>query len=230
MRHLLALYTYESSESNKLAFQMGDIIQFITDIDGGWSFGRLSQQLGIFPSNFVKELPLDWDKSTRRFKIHQTFNSQSTDKRCLGSGEMIQFVMEHNANWFWGRINRKLEKIPTRHASEVFEELNSTISKTSSQLGATAAIETRPCSLNKLPKYLQAIFPFEAGSETELNLVVGDLIEFIEEVEEGWYRGRLLKNEKIGLFPSNFVTEVLNFEEKIIQNNGQEAKSNSKSP
>lgn len=34
-------------------------------------------------------------------------------------------------------------------------------------------------------------------------MAVGDIIDFIEEVEEGWWRGKL--NGKIGVFPSNFV-------------------------
>lgn len=56
------------------------------------------------------------------------------------------------------------------------------------------------------------IFPYEAGSTTELDLAVGDLIEFIEEVEDGWYRGSNLKNGKTGIFPSNFVTELSDFD------------------
>lgn len=34
-------------------------------------------------------------------------------------------------------------------------------------------------------------------------MAVGDVIEFLGEVEEGWWRGQL--SGKIGVFPSNFV-------------------------
>lgn len=35
-------------------------------------------------------------------------------------------------------------------------------------------------------------------------MAVGDIIEFLGEVEEGWWRGKLAG--KIGVFPSNFVS------------------------
>lgn len=35
---------------------------------------------------------------------------------------------------------------------------------------------------------------------------MGDVIEFLGEVEEGWWRGKLAN--KIGVFPSNFVEEM----------------------
>lgn len=37
-------------------------------------------------------------------------------------------------------------------------------------------------------------------------MAVGDIIEFLGEVEEGWWRGKLAG--KIGVFPSNFVSAM----------------------
>lgn len=49
-------------------------------------------------------------------------------------------------------------------------------------------------------------FSYVQDHEDELNLNVGDIIEVIGEVEEGWWRGVL--NGKKGVFPSNFVEEI----------------------
>lgn len=49
-------------------------------------------------------------------------------------------------------------------------------------------------------------FDYEAQDEDELTLHVGDVIDFMCEVEDGWWRGKL--NGKTGLFPSNFVELV----------------------
>jgi hypothetical protein len=40
----------------------------------------------------------------------------------------------------------------------------------------------------------------------ELNLGVGDIIQVLGEVEEGWWKGQ--KGKQLGVFPSNFVVEV----------------------
>lgn len=50
------------------------------------------------------------------------------------------------------------------------------------------------------------MFSYSPEQDDELPLDVGDVLDFIEEVEEGWWRGKLKGRE--GIFPSNFVEEV----------------------
>nr|2KRN_A Chain A, CD2-associated protein [Mus musculus] len=52
----------------------------------------------------------------------------------------------------------------------------------------------------------KVLFDYSPQNEDELELIVGDVIDVIEEVEEGWWSGTL--NNKLGLFPSNFVKEL----------------------
>ncbi|CAD5205552.1 unnamed protein product [Bursaphelenchus okinawaensis] len=47
-------------------------------------------------------------------------------------------------------------------------------------------------------------YSYDAAQDDELTLCENDIIEFLEDVEDGWARGKL--NGKIGLFPTNFVT------------------------
>lgn len=49
----------------------------------------------------------------------------------------------------------------------------------------------------------KAVYSYTQNNNDELTLTVGDIIEFLGEVEEGWWRGKL--SGKIGVFPSNFV-------------------------
>lgn len=53
----------------------------------------------------------------------------------------------------------------------------------------------------------KAIFSYNPAHEDELHLTVGDIIDVIAEVEEGWWKGRL--GHKEGVFPSNFVEEIM---------------------
>ena len=55
-------------------------------------------------------------------------------------------------------------------------------------------------------RLLRATFEYGAVNEDELTLKVGDIVEFLADEEEGWYKGQL--RGKVGVFPSNFVEEA----------------------
>ncbi|XP_006528992.1 SH3 domain-containing kinase-binding protein 1 isoform X9 [Mus musculus] len=52
----------------------------------------------------------------------------------------------------------------------------------------------------------QVAFSYLPQNDDELELKVGDIIEVVGEVEEGWWEGVL--NGKTGMFPSNFIKEL----------------------
>ncbi|CAK6968589.1 SH3 domain-containing kinase-binding protein 1 [Scomber scombrus] len=53
----------------------------------------------------------------------------------------------------------------------------------------------------------KAAFSYVPQHEDELELKIGDIIDIVSEVEEGWWEGYL--NGKSGMFPSNFTKEIL---------------------
>lgn len=63
-------------------------------------------------------------------------------------------------------------------------------------------IDCRDKSEAKNRRY-KAVYSYTQNNNDELSLAVGDVIEFLGEVEEGWWRGKL--SGRIGVFPSNFV-------------------------
>ncbi|XP_063704390.1 SH3 domain-containing kinase-binding protein 1 isoform X2 [Culicoides brevitarsis] len=52
----------------------------------------------------------------------------------------------------------------------------------------------------------KVVYSYQENNNDELSLGVGDIIEVLGEVEEGWWRGKL--GNKIGVFPSNFVEVI----------------------
>uniref|UniRef100_A0A336LZJ7 CSON006248 protein n=1 Tax=Culicoides sonorensis TaxID=179676 RepID=A0A336LZJ7_CULSO len=52
----------------------------------------------------------------------------------------------------------------------------------------------------------KVVYSYQENNNDELSLAVGDIIEVLGEVEEGWWRGKL--GSKIGVFPSNFVEVI----------------------
>ncbi|KAK5985378.1 hypothetical protein GCK32_002620 [Trichostrongylus colubriformis] len=54
-------------------------------------------------------------------------------------------------------------------------------------------------------QHVVAAFAYTAVQDDELTLELGDVIEVLEEVEDGWSRGRQLRTNIVGMFPTNFV-------------------------
>lgn len=50
-----------------------------------------------------------------------------------------------------------------------------------------------------------ATYAYSSKQEDELSFVVGDIIELIDEVEDGWSKGKLKSTGVTGMFPTNFV-------------------------
>ena len=48
-------------------------------------------------------------------------------------------------------------------------------------------------------------FAYKATQADELSLAVGDIIETLEEIEDGWNRGKNTKTGEVGMYPTNFV-------------------------
>ncbi|XP_047244389.1 CD2-associated protein isoform X2 [Girardinichthys multiradiatus] len=78
----------------------------------------------------------------------------------------------------------------------------------------TGGFHPMPPAASKKPKKKQCKveFEYQPVNEDELELKVGDVVDIIEEVEDGWWSGSL--NGKSGLFPSNFVKELETVEEE----------------
>ncbi|XP_007893753.1 neutrophil cytosol factor 2 isoform X2 [Callorhinchus milii] len=56
---VMALYDYETSEPGDLLFQEGDIIHVLAQVNQDWLEGQCKENIGIFPSIFVKQLNMD---------------------------------------------------------------------------------------------------------------------------------------------------------------------------
>ncbi|KAM6910527.1 SH3 domain-containing protein 21 [Xenentodon cancila] len=133
---VLVLIDFEGNVSDELTVRMGDMVKNVSKAsEEGWLQGELRGKRGIFPANFVKEVPV--------------------------------YLMGDNA-----REPRSIRKVKKPK-------------------------QARKC---------EVAHAYSPLNEDELELVVGDTIEIIKEIEDGWWMG--LKNGKMGAFPSNFVNEI----------------------
>jgi len=56
---------------------------------------------------------------------------------------------------------------------------------------------------------MRADHPFDAESDSELSLAVGDMIAVLDEVDAGWYIGEIVGDEaRTGMFPATYCSVV----------------------
>lgn len=63
-----------------------------------------------------------------------------------------------------------------------------------------------PVVVNDKKSMARVTFDYDAENSDELTLKEGDMVEVLDQEEEGWWKGELYG--KVGLFPSNFVELV----------------------
>ncbi|KAJ6249517.1 tandem ph domain containing protein [Anaeramoeba flamelloides] len=70
-----------------------------------------------------------------------------------------------------------------------------------------------------MSQLVKALFKFEQSNPDEISLEIGDVIEFIREIEDGWSYGKKMSTGIAGVYPSNYVQPITKREvPKIIEN------------
>ncbi|XP_041964175.1 SH3 domain-containing protein 21 isoform X1 [Alosa sapidissima] len=134
---VLVLIDFEGTMGDEMTVRAGDVVKNVTKArEDGWLQGELGGQKGIFPANFVKEVPV------------YLIGDSNREPRSMRKSKMV--------------------KAPSRKC--------------------------------------EVTFAYAPEHEDELELVVGETVEILREIEDGWWMGK--NNGKIGAFPSNFVREI----------------------
>ncbi|XP_054474869.1 CD2-associated protein isoform X2 [Anoplopoma fimbria] len=168
--------------------------------------------------------------------VEYEYDALHEDELTLRPGDVIKNVRYiEEDGWMEGDLNGKRGLFPDNFVKEVKKE-SKEVKETKSepkeeasqplrreksagnvanlvQRMSTIGIPTggflpQPPAASKKPKRRQckALFDYQPQNEDELELKIGDIIDIVEEVEEGWWNGSF--NGKSGLFPSNFVKEL----------------------
>ncbi|KAL9968627.1 hypothetical protein ACROYT_G020739 [Oculina patagonica] len=131
---------------------------------------------------------------SRRARVTFSYKPEQDDELALEVGDIITNVVDVDVGWCEGELNGKKGVFPNNFVEEMSPAASEEV----------VAPTPEPSSANTAAeKKAKVTFDYEAMDEDELTLHVGDMIDFMCEVEEGWWRGKL--NGKVGVFPSNFV-------------------------
>ncbi|XP_018582540.1 SH3 domain-containing protein 21 isoform X2 [Scleropages formosus] len=223
--------------ADELTLHVGDLVKNVTKTaEEGWLEGELRGKRGVFPANFVKEVPtylIGGDKreprSLRKSRVVKTqirkcevafaYNPMNEDELDLVVGETIEILREIEDGWWLGRKNGKIGAFPSNFVKEIFvsgKDSKMTDGKNRPKLTDSLfkkeikdqqRASVRKKTANAKECY-QVMFDYKAVSDDELDLKKGDVVRIIskETEDEGWWEGDL--NGHRGFFPDNFVMMI----------------------
>ncbi|KAK7123629.1 hypothetical protein R3I93_021910 [Phoxinus phoxinus] len=162
------------------------------------------------------------------------YQAQHEDELTIAVGDIISNIRKDEGGWWEGELEGRRGLFPDNFVREIKKDSKKEVKKESSLAGSRSDLSNgsaspksepslRPAKKDRdvgfqrkrEPKYSEAIrkrrckatFSYAPQNEDELELKIGDVIEILGEVEEGWWEGSL--SGKTGMFPSNFTKELL---------------------
>ncbi|KAJ7985260.1 hypothetical protein DPEC_G00350230 [Dallia pectoralis] len=231
---VLVLVTFEGIMDDELTVHAGDIVKNVTKAnDDCWLEGEVRGKRGIFPANFVKEVPVyligdskreprslrkpKMNTQARKCEVAFAYSPLNEDELELVAGETIEIISEIEDGWWMGTKHGQVGAFPSNFVKEIFvtpKEHNE--SKTRPKLSdAMFNKETKPTQrttvrnkTKNIKERCQVMFDYAALTEDELPLKKGDIVVIIakETQDLGWWEGEL--NGRRGFFPDNFVMVI----------------------
>lgn len=146
------------------------------------------------------------------------YQAQHDDELTISVGEVITNIRKEDGGWWEGQINGRRGLFPDNFVREIKKDMKKDllsnkapekpmhdVSSGNSLLSSETILRTNKRG-ERRRRRCQVAFSYLPQNDDELELKVGDIIEVVGEVEEGWWEGVL--NGKTGMFPSNFIKEL----------------------
>jgi len=196
------LYTFESSKVGDLGMEKGTPVKVLTK-NGDWWRGQVDGRVGIFPSNYVREISeSEYDR----------LRSESRSKPSVVASAAAISVAKHNIKEEETAKSRQGSVRDLR--SKLFGAGGVPMPIPGQQSTRHLSVSTSPVAHNdNVPQttrdatILRAVYDFEASDENDLSLHRGDEITLINKLNDDWWEGSK-EDGSSGMFPSNYV-EIL---------------------
>nr|XP_020767954.1 CD2-associated protein isoform X1 [Odocoileus virginianus texanus] len=219
-RQCKVLFEYIPQNEDELELKVGDIIDISEEVEEGWWSGTLNNKLGLFPSNFVKELEVTDDVETHEAQ-------EDSDTVLTGPTSPLPLSLGNGTETAPGSVTQPKKirgigfgdifkegsvKLRTRTSSSETEEKKPEKPLITQSLGSkTQSVEITKTDTEgkiKAKEYCRTLFAYEGTNEDELTFKEGEIIQLIskETGETGWWKGEL--NGKEGVFPDNFAVQI----------------------
>ncbi|GFO47281.1 Sh3 domain-containing kinase-binding protein 1-like [Plakobranchus ocellatus] len=147
--------------------------------------------------------------------VEYEYIAEQEDELTLKVGDIITGVQTAEGGWWEGELNGKKGMFPENFVKLVKRRDKEEKQKATQRKSVRVLAEKfkdgipmggAPPKKKEKKKLCKVLFEYKKENDDELDLAVGDLVEFHKQVEEGWWEGTL--KGKHGVFPSNFVEMI----------------------
>ena len=127
-----------------------------------------------------------------KYRVVHQYTARREDELSVNVGDLIHQVdlREGEGGWARGKLNGYYGYFPLNHATRI-----------------TLVDPVVPSSTRGRGRHHRVLHPYKSQRPEDLDLQLGAIIEFITEVEPGWWKGRI--GDKVGVFPNNYVSDPL---------------------
>lgn len=131
------------------------------------------------------------------------FKGQLEDELTFKAGEVVRNVKKTDEDgWLEGEISGKRGFLPQNFVKEI----PSLFLNENGQRFPRSIRKINVCPPKKKQRWCRAEYSYSPSKPDELELIAGEVVEVLEEIEDGWWLGK--KGDMVGAFPSNFVQEI----------------------
>ncbi|XP_078236241.1 SH3 domain-containing protein 21 isoform X3 [Pogona vitticeps] len=135
------------------------------------------------------------------------FEGQLSDELKISAGDIIRQVQPGpEEGWLRGELDGRIGLFPQQFVQEIPSSLRADGTQRYPRSLRSTAPAGKKQPAGKRPRWCRVTFPYAPTKEDELDLSPGELVQILEEIEDGWWLGK--KNGRLGAFPSNFVQEL----------------------
>jgi len=134
--------------------------------------------------------------------VEYDYDAENDDELTLRVGDIITNIDQQEGGWWDGTLKGQRGVFPDNFVKVVVKDgpkgpvnkVPDTSKSNTNGVVLRAETQHRKC---------RVVYSYQPANEDELELNADDVIEVLEEVEEGWWKGVL--RGRTGVFPSNFV-------------------------
>ncbi|XP_053565590.1 CD2-associated protein [Bombina bombina] len=232
-RQCKVLFQYAPQNEDELELKVGDVLDIAEEVEEGWWSGSNGGKIGLFPSNFVKELEVSDEGESQDAPEDgelAAVTPASPASPVLSPGiksenspsplsiAQPKKIMKVGFGDIFKEGSVKLKaRVPSSENEEKKPEKPLSTPHTVTKLPSTSNSETSKTETESKPKakeFCRALYNYEGVNDDELSFKEGDTIQLLSKDtgDPGWWKGEL--NGKEGVFPDNFAAIIQDSEKE----------------
>ncbi|XP_078575057.1 uncharacterized protein LOC144861186 [Branchiostoma floridae x Branchiostoma japonicum] len=118
-----ALCDYSPQDDNELPLQTNDVIEVLSDQNGGWWFGSVQGKVGLFPAKCVEILVCKDRQDGKKCYARALYDYDPCEEGelQLQVGDVMEIVSREDPGWWYGYLRGKVGLFPSNYVEVVPE-------------------------------------------------------------------------------------------------------------